>query len=262
MGNDGAAEMVGAISYYVILSLFPMLLGIIALLGFFLPSAAIQDAIYGFIQRNLPGLEQTLQINIAGIIVVRGPLGIISIIGFFWSGGAMFSAISRAINRAWGISRLRHLAFRKFSEVAMSISATAFLVVSMIGTAVLSFFNPGSDLIQRIVNSLISFVLIFIVFLLIYKTVPNTKTFWWLVWPGAALAAIFFEVARIIMGLYFTTFTNFELIYGSIGSIVVLLIWVYFSAFVMVAGAEVSFEYSRTHLRLPPKKWTIDGFCP
>ena len=257
MGKDGAGEMVGAISYYVILSLFPLLLGIIALLGFFLPHAAVQDAINKFVQSNAPGLGQLLQVNIAKVIEARGPLGIVSIIGFFWSGSAMFSAINNAVNRAWQISRLRHFAIRKLSELAMSIGTTFFLVLSMTGTAILSFFGLGSSLAQKILYSVLSLLLIFTAFVLIYKLVPNTRTYWRLVWPGAALAAFFFELARIAMTIYFANFANFQLVYGAIGFIIVLLIWVYFSAFILVAGAEASFEYSRTRLKLPQKQWRL-----
>jgi membrane protein len=257
MGSDGAVEMAGAISYYVILSIFPMLLGMFALLSFFLPAATIQDTIYSFVQRNLSGLEQVLQLDVSSIIAWRGPLGIISIISFFWSGSAMFGAINRAVNRAWEISRFRQLAIRKLRELAMSVSTTLFLLLSMAGTIILSFIVPGTGIIQGIGSRTITFCLVFAVFIIIYKWVPNTRTHWRLVWPGALLAAVFFELAQVLMSVYFANFTNFQLIYSSIGSIVILLIWVYFSAFIMVVGAEVSFEYSRRRLKLPLKRWKL-----
>ena len=257
MGNDSAVDLAAAISYYVILSLFPLLLGIVALLGFFLPYTSVEDAISRFLQSHLSGLEKILQPNIASIMHARGPLAIIGILGFFWSGSAMFSAISVAVNRAWEIDHPRKIALRKLRELAMSLSTTLLLVMSMAGTAFLSFVSPGSALIQKVANSMLSVVLVFAVFALIYKWVPNTKTYWRLIWPGALLGAVFFELARMLMGLYFAAFTNFELAYSSIASIVVLLIWVYLSALILVVGAEVSFEYSRRRLKFPLKRWKL-----
>ena len=109
----------------------------------------------------------------------------------------------------------------------------------------------------KIVISLISIILVFAVFAVIYKWVPNTKTYWRFIWPGALLGAVFFELARMLMGFYFATFTHFELTYSAIASIAVLLIWVYLSALILVAGAEVSFEYSRRRLKLPVKRWKL-----
>jgi membrane protein len=257
MGNDAAVDLAAAVSYYVILSLFPLLLGIVAILGFFLPYTAIEDAIARFLQQNFSGLEQILRPNIASIVHVRGPLAVIGIMGFFWSGSAMFSAISLAVNRAWEVDHPRKIALRKLREMAMSLSTTLLLVLSMAGTALFALVIPRSPLIQKAANSLISIILVFGVFTVIYKWVPNTRTYWRFVWPGALLGAVIFEMARILMGLFFTTFTRFELTYSTIASIVVLLIWVYLSALILVVGAEISFEYSRMRLKLPLKRWKL-----
>ena len=103
------------------------------------------------------------------------------------------------------------------------------------------------------------FVLIFLVLMLIYKTVPNTKTYWRHVWTGALFAAAAFETARIFMVIYFSRFSHVELVYGLFGSIIILLIFAYYVAFILIMGAEISSEYSRLRLglglrpRFPPE---------
>ena len=143
MGNDGASEVVGAIAYYAFLSLFPLLLGVISVLGFFLPSATVQDQIFRFVETNLPAAEDILRLNITGIIQVRGPLGIISVVALFWSASAMFSAINRGVNRAWGLKVRHPFYIRKLREVAMSLSACVFFYVAITATAVLVSFDAG-----------------------------------------------------------------------------------------------------------------------
>ena len=80
---------------------------------------------------------------------------------------------------------------------------------------------------------------------MIYKFIPNTKTYWRYVWPGAVLAAVLFEVGKGLFLSYLDTFANYQRVYGSLGSVVVLLTWTYASSFILLVGAEFSSEYER-----------------
>ncbi len=253
MGNDGASEVVGAIAYYAVLSLFPLLLGVISALGFFLPSATVQEQIFTFVEINLPAAEDILRLNIASIIEVRGALGTLSIIALFWSASAMFSAISRGVNRAWGLVAKRPFLLRKAREVAMSLSASVFFFFVITASSLLSSFNLGSGVLGNVAISVGAFVMSFWVFLLVYKTMPATKTYWRYVWPGALFAAIAYEVARFAMVFYFSNFSRVELVYGSISSIIILLMFMFYAAFILVMGAEISSEYSRMRLKMDPR---------
>ena len=108
------------------------------------------------------------------------------------------------------------------------------------------FHIPAANLgLVELGSRLVAFLLLLAVFLILYKVIPNTRTRWRDVWPGALLAAIFFEIARSLFIVYLEYYANYQLIYGSISSIVVLLIWIYYSAYIMILGAEFSFQYSR-----------------
>ena len=107
------------------------------------------------------------------------------------------------------------------------------------------FDLPVEKLIIVDVGSrLVAFLLMLTVFLLLYKLIPNTKTYWRYIWPGALLAAILFEIARTLFVFYLERFANYQLIYGSIASIIVLLVWIYYSSLIMILGAEFTFQYS------------------
>jgi membrane protein len=261
MGNDNASEVVGAIAYYAFLSLCPLLLGVISLFGFFLPSATVQDQIFTFVETNLPAAEDILRLNITGIIQVRGALGIFSVVALFWSAGAMFSGINRGVNRAWGLNARHPFHIRKLREVAMSLGACVFFYVAITATAVLATFGAGGGVIGGLALNLFELLLVFFIFFVLYKTSPVTKTHWRFVWPGALFATAAFELARIFMVVYFSRFSHLELVYGTIGSIIFLLIFVYYVAFILVMGAEISSEYSRLRLGLAPRPRIPPDLC-
>ena len=83
LGRDGVGDMAASIAYYALLSLFPLLLGIIALLGIFLPSESVQSRIFDFFNQYIPNSSQFIQSNITSIIKLRGTLGILSLLGLF-----------------------------------------------------------------------------------------------------------------------------------------------------------------------------------
>ena len=252
-GNHDVGQRAAGISYYAILSIFPLLLALIAIFGFFLPSANLQDELLKFIGKNLPGATNFLKENIAGIVKLRAPVGLLSLAFLFWGGSAMFSAISLAINRTWEIVRHRPFFIRKASELIMVLFMGILFLLSLGASAFFSILRGISNstatnlTIVDIGGRLVAFLLILAVFLLLYKIVPNTKTYWRWVWPGALVAAVLFEIARTLFISYVEHFADYQLIYGSITSVIVLLVWVYYSAFILILGAEFTFQYS--HMR-------------
>jgi membrane protein len=249
LGNIDSAHKAAGVGYYAILSIFPLLMGLIAVFGFFLPSVNLQDKLLNFVGNNLPGVTDILKQNITGIIRLRGILGVLSIVVLFWSGSTMFSAVSLAINRAWGIRRTRPFYIRKARELGMAFATGILFLLSLGASAIISVLSRVLNMpvakivIVNVSSRLVAFLLMLSVFLLLYKLIPNTKTHWRYIWPGALLAAILFEIARTLFVFYLENFANYQLIYGSIASIMVLLVWIYYSAFIMILGAEFTFQY-------------------
>jgi len=251
LGNIDGAHKAAGVAYYAILSIFPLLLGLIAVFGFFLPSLNLQDELLNFVGKNLPGATDILRQNIVSIVKLRGILGVLSRVVLFWSGSTMFSAISLAINRVWDIQRYRPFFIRKASELGMALSTWILFLLSLGASAITSILREVFDLsaakliVVEVGSRLVAFLLILAVFLLLYKLIPNTRTYWRYVWPGALLAAILFEIARTLFVFYLENFANYQLIYGTVASIIVLLVWIYYSAFIMILGAEFTFQYGR-----------------
>jgi membrane protein len=253
-GNHDAGQRAAGVAYYAIISIFPLLLGLIAVFGFFLPSINLQNALLNFVGNNIPGATNILKENIGGIIRLRGVMSILSIIILFWGASALFGSISLAINRAWNINKNRHFFIRKASEIGM-VFGTGILFLLSLGTSTFNSFMgntlnlPNHNLaVVNLSAKLIAFLLMLAIFLLLYKFVPNTNTRWRDIWPGALLAAVFFEIARALFIFYLEHFANYLAIYGTISSFVILLVWIYYSAFILILGAEFTFQYSRRRI--------------
>ena len=101
------------------------------------------------------------------------------------------------------------------------------------------------QLLERGILQVCSFALTAGMFLLVYKFMPNTNTYWRYVWPGAMVTAVLFELAKSLFVFYLSRFTNFENVYGALTPVIVLSLWTYLSGLILIFGAEFSSEYER-----------------
>ena len=250
-GNHDASQRAAGVTYYALLSIFPLLLGLIAVFGFFLPSTNLQNDLLNFVGKNLPGATDFLRQNIENIVTQRGPMGLLSMVVLFWGASSLFGSISLAINRVWEINTYRPFFVRKASELGMALGTGILFLLSLGASALISVmvsvlgFPPANLFIVDVGSRVVAFSLMLVVFLLLYKLIPNTRTYWRDVWPGALVAALLFEIARTLLVFYLANFANYHLIFGSIASIIALLVWVYYSAFILIMGAEFTFQYGR-----------------
>ena len=256
LSEDDVSHMAAGVAYYALFSIFPLLLGLIAVMGFFLEpdqvEARVQDMTSGF----LPGSEQLVADNISAVIGFRGALGVFSLLGLLWSGSAMFGALNRAINRAWDIHTDRPIYINKPRQLLMAMSVGALFTISLSSAAVvrtsedlerldipvLSLFAHTAG---QIALQVISLSLMIVIFLMIYKFMPNTKTYWKYVWPGAITGALLFELAKNLFIVYLGRWASYQNVYGSIAPVIVLLLWAYVSSLILLFGAEISSEYER-----------------
>ena len=249
LGADDASHMAAGIAYYGFLSLFPLILGLIAIFGLFLPSETVQKEILDFFEQNLPGAINVLERNIENVIRYRGAIGGVSLFLLFWTASAMFGAISRAINRAWDARDDRPFWLRKARYLGMALGTGALFLVSLGATSLLSILRttdlPQAGLAADVSARVLAFLFSAAIFLTLYKFLPRTKTYWRYVVPGALLAAVLFELAKTLFVVYLDRFADYESVYGSVSSVIVLLLWIFISAFILILGAEFSAEFGR-----------------
>ena len=256
IGEDDATHMAASVSYYAVLSLFPLILGLSALIGLLADSPSRQEGVIDFIVDFLPGSEQFVQDSVKGSVKFRGALGIGSIFGLLWTASAVFGSITRAVNRAWDVQTNPPFYKGKPRQLGMALGVGALFAASVAVTSFLQWATSieigdqtvaellgggGVAVILRIPGLLISLA----IFLAIYKYLPNTKTYWRDIWVGAAIAAVLFEAAKSLFLWYLENFAQYDQLYGNVASVIVLMVWTYFSAFILILGAEFASEYGR-----------------
>lgn len=255
MSEDDATHMAAGVAYYALFSLFPLLIGLLALFSFFLGFQTVQIEFSNFVATYLPGSETLIESNIDTVRRLRGTLGVVAFLGLFWSGSAIFGAISRAINRAWDIHQDRPFYSAKPRQLAMAVGVGLLFIISMGSSTFVRIAGrlanqefPGSDILLGIILQIVlqgaSWLLAVSIFLVLYKFLPYTKTYWRYVWPGAVLAGILFELGKNLFVFYLNRFANFDN-FGTFAPIVIFLLWSYISSLILILGAEFSSEYGR-----------------
>lgn len=245
--HDHAKDLAAAIAFWAFFSIFPLLIGILALAGYFLRSAELQARIFEIVIEMFPGSASLIQDNLDAVVEYRGTMSLVGIGGLLWTASKGFGAITRAVNRAIGAQRTHHFLLSKVRYFSMAVAVSVMAIVSIGITLVLEIVietplvaRLGIDglEISRLKSWGLSFLLIFLTFGLIYKLAPYVETRWRDVVRGALLAAVLFELLKAAFVLYLDRVAHFEAVYGSLSSIIVMLLWLYLSALILVFGAE------------------------
>jgi membrane protein len=259
-GDDRCSHMAAAISYYALFSLFPLLIFMVSIFGIFLQSGSLQEDLIDHVLEFLPLTsdkgQNEVRDAIGAIAGISIPLSIVGLLGLAWSASAMFGAIRTSLNIAWDIETSRHFVKQKLLDLGMVAGVGAFFLLS-IGTTTLlrTTQEASSDILGplssntaffwRVIPYLVPAIFSFGAFIVVYRFVPNAPTKIGDVWPGALIAAIFFEIIKNGFSFYLANFGRYDVIYGSLGAVVALLFWMYLSAVVLLLGAEVASEYPR-----------------
>lgn len=245
--QDHAKDLAAAIAFWAFFSVFPLLIGILSLAGYFLQSSELQARIYEVMTDVLPGSASLVRDNLEAVVQHRGTMSWVGIGGLLWTASKGFGAITRAVNRALGAKRTHHFLLSKVRYFFMAVAVSVLMITSIAITLALEIVLEPSFLtrfgleaveVSRLKSWLLSFLLIFLTFALIYKLAPYVEVRWRQVLPGALLAAALFELVKTAFMLYLDRVADFEAVYGSLSSIIVLLLWLYLSALILVYGAE------------------------
>jgi len=248
--TDNCPLLAAAISYYLLLSIFPFLLGIISLSSFFVDAPALQEQISQAFKYLVPVSQDFILNVVNSVIDERGAIGIISIILLLFGCTAFFGSLRKSLNTAWGIYKSGSIIRSQVTNFAMILGAVLLLFISRFITITLNISeNILSTITEKPLTNLvllhlliviINIALAFLVFLILYKFMPERRIRWRDVWVGALTAAVCFEVITITFVLYLDTFNPYNLIYGSLGAIIALLIWTYLSALTFLFFAKIS----------------------
>ena len=245
--EDHAKDMAASIAYFSFFSLFPLLVGVVAGASLFLERDEIQARLDRMLSDEFPGSADFLRTNIEALIDLRGAAGIASVVGLLWAASKMFGALSRGINLALGVPKGHPFYLSRLRYFAMTVVVSLLLlcaVAASMALDVLLQFNPaqlGLDetALGAFAGHVASFAFIFLTISLLYTLVPYKRRPWRELLPGALVAALLFELGKALFVLYLNNISSLQAVYGSLTSVIVLLLWLYFSARVLLFGVEV-----------------------
>jgi membrane protein len=256
--NHNAFEMAAALAYYTLVSLAPLIIILIAIVGPFFGTAATENYIVGAIA-GIAGEESARAVQaIVHNANQQGNGALASVIGvvlLLLGAGAVVGQLQQSLNVIFGVTPKPDIdwwAFlrARFFSYAMLLAIGFLLMVSLIITTVLSaitkyfgYLLPSLAAIWPAVDLVSSFALVTLLFALIYKILPDVHIAWRDALLGAALTSFLFSVGKLIIGLYLGR-SSVAAAYGAAGSVVTILLWVYYSALIVFFGAEITQLYA------------------
>ena len=268
--EDGCSQHAAAISYFALFSLFPLVLLATALFGVVLRNEELQARVVGAIVSEIPVQASNVASSLSALADLGPTLSVVSLLGALLSSSALATAVRGALDVAFSVQHGRPFVRAKLVDYVVMLTAGALLLSSTIATA-------GWRIVQAQADSLSSFggqlswlwaagafaippLLAFLTFLLLYRVLPHRAARLLHVWPGALLAAFAFELTKAGFATYVASFSNYQVVYGSLGGVIALLFWVYVSANILLFGAEVSAEFGHAMRgELRHGRATLDG---
>ena len=258
--DDGALDLGAALAYYAIFSLAPLLLIVIAVAGLVWSHEAVQGQLVGQLQ-GLVGEQggQAIQTMIAnagkhGSGVVATIVGVVTILfgatGVFvqlqTSLDKIWNVEPRPGSGIWGFVKTRMLSFGMVLGIGflLLVSLVVTTAVTAVGAWALGLL-PGAKVLVEALTFVVSFGLITLLFAMIFKVLPDVEIAWRDVWIGAASTALLFTLGKFLFGLYLAK-SSVASTYGAAGSLVIVLLWIYYSAQILFLGAELTQVYA-TH---------------
>ncbi len=261
--EDDCTQMAAAISYYVLFSLFPLLIFLVGVMGIIIQDSPLQEDIVDAVLDVIPLTEDEGGDDVSDAVqgvagVGSAAVGVFGLIGMAWSGSNMFGVIRRSINTAYDLEQHRPFVQQKLLDLGMVMGLGAFFLVSIAATtflrtvrtfssdlAVLGDVAESAGLAWDAASFVIPLGMSFVAFSVMYWIVPATTVKLREVWPGALVAALFFELGKFGFTIYLANFSSYGAVYGSLGAVVAFLFWVYITAVILLFGAEVASEYPR-----------------
>jgi len=260
--DDFAPSMGAAISYYTVFSIAPLLLIVISVAGLVLGQEAASGQIFAQL-RGLLGEDGATAVqgmvesaSLSGKSFIATTIGVVTLV---IGATTVFSELQSALDRIWespaaekqegiwNLLRSRVLSFGMILAIGFLLLVS--LIVSAGLSALGSWWGPmfgGWEILLQAVNFVVSLVVITALFALIYKFLPRTKIGWHDVWIGAGATALLFTLGKFLIGLYIGN-SSVASGFGAAGSLVVVLVWVYYSAQIFLLGAEFTWVYAFRH---------------
>lgn len=250
-------EAAAAIAYYAILSFFPLILLLIALNTAFIQSTEAQTQLLQWVKDYLPSSEQIIMANIKHLIKASETVGYVGTIMLIWSATLVFAGFAQNINMAWTAAGTRHFLMDRLIGLITISVIILFLIMTMLVTTTADalprlYPNLFSALVlkanrfQHLFIQFLPVIMIFTLLILFYKCIPNCKVLWREAIVASSFSGIAMLVTKSLFVWYITRGPNsYSLVYGSLGTVVAFMLWIYLSSCIILIGGHISAAYAK-----------------
>lgn len=263
--EDRAPRLAAALAYYTAFSIAPLLIVVIAIVGFVVSQDVVQNQILLEVRKSV-GSEAAKMVGELIANASKPAEGLISavlgIATLLLGAAGAFGQLQDSLNTIWDVDQeatgKRNVGViyeirSKFLSFGMVLVVGFLLLVSLVMTTALSAINgylvgmlPGVELLLGLANTILTFVIITVLFALIFKFLPKIHLKWQDVIIGAAMTSLLFSIGRLLLGWYLARSSTASA-YGAAGSFVLILLWIYYSAQIMLFGAEFTQVFARRY---------------
>ncbi|KIC03658.1 ribonuclease BN [Flavobacterium sp. JRM] len=272
--DDNAIKLSAALAYYTIFALPPLLIIIITICGVFFGEDAVAGELYGQIN-GLVGDSAAIQIQetiknveLSGSNVFATVFGV----GMLLIGASgVFAEIQSSINFIWGLRAKPNKGFKKFIQnrlmsFSMIVSVGFLMLVSLFVSTILDlmsarlklYFPESTVYLFNVINLVIILISITLLFAIIFKALPDGIIKWKDAFIGASCTAVLFMIGKFAIGFYLGSSTTAS-VYGAAGSVIIILVWVYYSAIILYFGAEFTKVYAKTYGgKIYPNEYSVE----
>ena len=271
--NDNALKFSAALSYYTVFAIAPLSIIIISVCGYFYGETEVRSELFYQIsdlidENSAKQIEVAMQnINIDGENKVAAIIGGITLL---FGASGVFAEIQSSINYIWGFKAkptkgILRFVINRLLSFSMIVSLGFILLVTLILNSALDFVNNNffkdlfdfSVYLMLLLNNAVIFIVVSVLFAVIYKVLPGGHIRWKDTAIGAMFTAVLFMLGKYAIGFYLGN-TNIASAYGAAGSVMLILVWVYYSAMILYFGAEFTKEYCKMYgVKIKPDKLSV-----
>lgn len=269
IGKDDASGLSAQLSYYFMLSLFPMLLFLLSIV----PVVGVkQSTIRDMIKDHVPPTYASQVADIIGDIMSNASGSILSVglILALWSASNGMTALMNSFNVAYDVEDSRNFIVSKLFSVLFTLAMIIVMPVALvlptfgqqIGDLLFGPLGLGEQVkwIFDTIRYVLPVIVVLIAFMVLYTLAPNVKIKLMSVIPGAIFATIVFLAGSYLFGIYISNFSNYSKTYGSIAGIIILMLWLYITGFIIIIGAEINaiFHQRKVVVGKTPEEQTFE----
>jgi membrane protein len=270
IGHDRIPSLAAETAYYFFFSLFPLLLFLTPLLGLIGNGQQLMESMIGRLSATMPADTLSLVRRVLGEIVTSsGSAGIMSIGVLLagWSGSNIFGALMGALNIAYDVTETRPWWKKQLIRVGtlliaggiMLVATYVFLDGERVAQWIGSLFGLGDAAVAAwtVLQLVLAVALLVVLGAIVFKLLPNVKQKWSHVFVASAITTLLWIVATMLFRLYVQNFGSYNKTYGTIGGVIVLLTWMYYSMFVLLVGGELASELHQGSGATAPAKGDV-----